>query len=413
MNRRRVVITGMGLVSCFGSDVDLFYRALCEGKSGVVPIAKFDASDYPTRIAAEVRDFDAEGYLDRKQARRVDPCIAYACVAGKRALEAAALSEEARGALDKERCGILIGSGMGGMYTFSENLKALESHGVKRVSPFMIPYIITNMGGGLLAIDLGFRGPNYSVSTACSTASYAMINAANHIRRGDADLMVCGGVEAAVLPIGVAGFCAIRALSQRNEEPVRASRPWDKSRDGFVIGEGGAALVFESLEHARRRGAPILAEYLGGGLSCDAYHMTDLCAEGVALAMRCALKDAAVEAGRVNYVSAHATSTLAGDMVELEALRRLLPDPKRVALGAIKSMIGHTLGAAGAMAAIAAVKSINEGVIPPTINLEEPEEEIAFTIPRSSTEYPIEVALCNSFGFGGHNAVLALAPFRE
>lgn len=314
--------------------------------------------------------------------------------------------------LNKDRCGVLLGSGMGGMHMFCENAKILEGMGPKRVSPFLIPYIITNMGGALLAIDLGFRGPNYSISTACSTANYAIISAANHIRNGEADLMICGGVEAAVLPIGLAGFCSIKALSQRNEDPSRASRPWDKNRDGFLMGEGAGALVLESLEHAQKRGATILAEYLGGGLSCDAYHMTDLSVDGVALCIENALKDAGVSADQVNYINAHATSTPAGDMSEIAALKKIFINPEKIVINGTKSMTGHCLGAAGGIEAVATIKAILEGVVHPTINLEDPEEGLNFIAPKEAMKHSINIAISNSFGFGGHNATIVLAPAK-
>lgn len=265
MKKKRIVVTGMGLVSCFGNDVDVFYESLLAGKSGVHPITHFPCEEFPTRFAAGVPEFDASEYIDRKQARRIDPFIRFATVAGKKALEMGGLKGEALEGIDKTRAGIIIGSGMGGLSTFYEGTVVLTTKGYKRLTPFFIPFIITNMGGALLAIDLGFMGPNYSISTACATANFSIVAAANHIRQGHADLMLCGGAEAAVHPIGLAGFIANKALSERNEAPERASRPWDRGRDGFVMGEGAGVLLLESLEHAQARGAPILAEYLGGG----------------------------------------------------------------------------------------------------------------------------------------------------
>ncbi len=281
--KKRIVITGMGLVSCFGNDVDLFYDYLLAGKSGVRPLTTFPCDDYPTRFAATINNFDPGEYIEKKQARRIDPFIAYALVAGKKALESASLKDLDK--IDKKRCGILIGSGMGGMGVFAEGVQTLLEKGNRRVTPFLVPYIITNMAGGLLAIDTGFMGPCYSISTACATANNAIISAANHIQRGEADLMIAGGSEAAITPLGVAGFCACKALSQRNDAPERASRPWDKNRDGFVIGEGSGVLILESLEHALARNAPILAEYLGGGISCDAHHMTEPRNDGAGVAL--------------------------------------------------------------------------------------------------------------------------------
>src|SRR5581483_2215265 len=274
MKKKRVVVTGMGLVSCFGTDVDEFYNQLLAGKSGIVPIKEFPCQDYPTRFAGSVSDFEVGNYLDKKQARRVDPFIRYTVVAGKKALEHGKLTGETFEKLDKTRAGILIGSGMGGMNVFYEGTETLLTKGFNRMTPFFVPFIITNMGGALLAIDLGFMGPNYSISTACATSNYCIYSAAEHIMRGDADVMLCGGSESPINPIGLAGFVACKALSERNDDPKKASRPWDSQRDGFVMGEGAGVLLLESLDHALARGAPILAEYLGGGISCDAHHMT-------------------------------------------------------------------------------------------------------------------------------------------
>jgi len=420
MKKRRVVVTGMGIVSCFGSDVDHFYQCLLEGKSGVRPIDQFDCSEYPTRIAAGVADFNVENYLDKKQARRVDPFIRYTVVAGKRALEHAMITPEVLKALDRKRCGILIGSGMGGMSVFHEGTLTIEKKGFKRLTPFFVPYIITNMGGAILAMDLGFMGPNYSISTACATGTYSIVSAAEHIRQGHADLMLAGGAEAPITQIGVSGFVAIKALSQRNDDPAGASRPWDKKRDGFVIGEGCGTLVLESLEQAQKRGAPILAEYLGGAFTCDAYHMTDPIADGsgIALCMEKALEDAGLQQNReiINYVNAHATATLVGDLCEVRALKTIFGDHlKQVKVNATKSLMGHCLGAAGGIEAIATVMAIQTGKLHPTINCDEPEEEIAGVdiVPGRMKEHKVTAAFSNSFGFGGHNSSMILAPFIE
>jgi 3-oxoacyl-[acyl-carrier-protein] synthase II len=415
MNNQRIVVTGMGIVSCFGSDVDVFYKNLIEGRSGIQPITEFPCEEYPTRFAGTVKDFDSGHYIDKKQARRIDKSIAYTMVAGKKALEMAQLTNDALIKLHKKKCGVLVGSGMGGMGMFAEGVQTLLEKGQRRVSPFFVPYILTNMSGALLGIDLGFMGPNYSVSTACATSNYAIISAANHLRAGEADLMICGGVEAPILPMGLAGFCAIGALSERNEDPTKASRPWDRQRDGFVMGEGAGVLVLERLEHAQARGAPILAEYLGGGLSCDAYHMTEPRAdgEGVAFCLQNALKDAGISEKDVNYINAHATSTPLGDVAEVLALKKVFKNPKSIKMNSTKSMIGHLLGAAGGVEAIATIKAITDGVIHPTINLEEPEPDLEFDIPTQAEVFQVNVAISNSFGFGGHNASIILAPFKE
>lgn len=413
MNKKRIVITGMGVVSCFGNDVDTFYDSLLMGKSGVKPISQFPCEDYPTRFAASITDFDPGDYIDKKQARRIDPFISYSIVSSKKALENAKLTGDALHHLDKKRCGILIGSGMGGMHVFAEGVQTLNEKGNRRVTPFFIPYVLSNMAGGMVAMDLGFMGPNYSISTACATTNYAIIAAANHIRRGDADLMICGGSEAPILPIGVAGFCACKALSQRNEDPTRASRPWDKDRDGFVMGEGAGVLVIESLEHALKRGAPIIAEYLGGGVSCDAHHITEPRpdGEGIALCLRHALEDAGVKAEEINYINAHATSTPAGDLVEVNALKKVFTNPAKIKMNSTKSMVGHLLGASGGVEAIATVKAIATGKIHPTINLENPEPGIDFELPTKAVDSDVRVAMSNSFGFGGHNATIIMGRY--
>lgn len=416
--RRRIVVTGMGLVSCFGNDIEAFYKALLEGRSGVRMIDHFDTAQFPTRFAAAVPEYDAGEYIDRKQARRIDPFIKHAIVAGKRSLEMGELQEEAFEALQKDRCGVLIGSGMGGMSTFGEGVRTLSEKGCRRLTPFFVPYIITNMGGALLAMQLGFMGPNYSISTACATANYSIVAAANHIRNGDADLMIAGGAEAAVYPIGLAGFVANKALSERNDDPKGASRPWDQNRDGFVMGEGAGVLVLESLEHAEKRGAPILAEYLGGAINCDAYHITALREDGLGIS-RCiegALNDAHITKEQVNYINAHATSTPAGDPVEVRAFHQVFGElTKNIKMNATKSLIGHGLGASGGIEAIATIQAIRTGRLHPTLNLENPEEWIGDLDPVAgkAQDHKVEAALSNSFGFGGHNSSIVLAPFKK
>lgn len=303
------------------------------------------------------------------------------------------------------------------MRVFFEGSKTIIEKGYSRVTPFFVPYIITNIGGALLAMDAGFMGPNYSISTACATGNYSIINAANHIRLGHADVMVAGGSEDALLPLGVAGFIACKALSQRNEDPTKASRPWDQDRDGFVMGSGAGVLVLESLEHALARGAHIYAEYLGGGISCDAYHITDprVDGEGVALSIENALEDAGISKDRVNYINAHATSTPAGDMAEYNAVQKVFgKDMSHIKMNATKSMIGHCLGAAGGIEAIATIKAIETGMIHPTINLDNPSEGVSTAIvPTVATKHEIDVALSNSFGFGGHNASIAFTAYND
>lgn len=417
MAKKRIVVTGMGVVSCFGNDVDAFYEQLLQGKSGIGPIEGFPCSDYPTRFAGVIRDFDAGEYMDKKQARRVDPFIRYAVVAGKKTLESARLVGDQLSAIRPNRAGILIGSGMGGMSVFYEGVETILTKGYRRLTPFFVPYIITNMAGALLAIDLGFQGPNFSISTACATGSYCIHTAAEEIRAGRADLMLCGGAEAAINPVGLAGFVAIKALSTRNDEPQKASRPWDTGRDGFVMGEGAGVLCLESLEHALARKAPIYAEYLGGALNCDAHHMTDPRPDGavVGACMELALRDAGVSPQDVNYVNAHATSTLAGDLCELEALRRVFGSQiHNMKVNATKSMIGHTLGAAGALEAVATIQAIRTGKVHPTLNLDHPEAatEGFNLVPHVAQSHTVKVGISNSFGFGGHNSTLVFAPYR-
>jgi len=413
MNKKRIVVTGMGIASCLGNDPELFYQNLLEGKSGIKAIESFPCEEFPTRIAGVVPDFDPGELIDKKQARRIDRFIAFAIWTGKKALLSAGLSLTEPD-VDPKKAGVLIGSGIGGMSTFFNNAVTFQEKGPRRVSPFLIPHILTNMGSALLAQDMGFMGPNYSISTACATANYTIISAAHHIERGAADLIVCGGVEAAVFPIGLAGFCAVKALSERNDEPEKASRPFDKSRDGFVMAEGGGVLVLESLESAKRRGAPILAEYLGGAMSCDAYHMTEPRADGagVAMCVDLALENSGKKAEQVSYINAHATSTPAGDVTESRALEKVFKNPQNVVMNATKSMTGHALGAAGGLEAIATIEAIRTGWVHPTINLEDP-EDIPFELPTTKRQVDIECAISNSFGFGGHNASVVFAPYYD
>ncbi|KAG2604843.1 3-oxoacyl-[acyl-carrier-protein] synthase I, chloroplastic-like [Panicum virgatum] len=415
--KKRVVITGMGLVSVFGNDVDAYYDRLLAGESGIGPIDRFDASKFPTRFAGQIRGFSSEGYIDGKNDRRLDDCLRYCIVSGKKALESAgiALGSKPMEKIDKARAGVLVGTGMGGLTVFSDGVQNLIEKGYRKITPFFIPYAITNMGSALLGMDIGFMGPNYSISTACATSNYCFYAAANHIRRGEADIMLAGGTEAAIIPIGVGGFVACRALSQRNDDPKTASRPWDKDRDGFVMGEGAGVLVMESLEHAMKRDAPIIAEYLGGAVNCDAYHMTDPRSDGLGVSscIKQSLEDAGVAPEEVNYINAHATSTLAGDLAEVNAIKQVFKDPSGIKINATKSMIGHCLGAAGGLEAIATVKGITTGWVHPSINQFNPEEAVEFdTVPNVKKQHEVNVGISNSFGFGGHNSVVVFAPFK-
>jgi 3-oxoacyl-[acyl-carrier-protein] synthase II len=416
-----VVITGQGIASCFGNDVDTFYEKLLSGTSGVGLIDRFDASGFPTKFAAQIRNFDSEGLVDKKNLRRYDNCLSYTLVSSKKALKEAGLdkedSPEAYEALDKARVGVLVGTGMGGLQVFQDGVQNLVEKGHRKISPFFIPYAITNMGGALVGMEYGFMGPNYSISTACATANYCFVTAANHIRRGDADVILAGGSEAPIIPVGLGGFVACRALSSRNDEPEKASRPWDKNRDGFVMGEGAGVLCMESLEHAQARGANILCEYLGGATNCDAYHMTDPRADGLGVSscIELALKDAKIDRDQVNYINAHATSTLVGDVAEVKAVKQVFSDWSNIKMNGTKSMIGHCLGAAGGLEAVATIQAIRTGWVHPTINQGDLVDEVADidTVPNEKKQHDITAAISNSFGFGGHNSSVVFAPFKE
>lgn len=411
---KRIVVTGTGVVSCFGTDPDEYYASLLAGKSGVKQVEGFEVDGWGTTIAAEIdaKRLDTGDYVSAKLKRRLDPFLTYALVASKGALADAGIGMGTPGmeALNKTRCGVLCGSGMGGLHIYSAGVEKLNDAGVSRMSPFFIPYAITNMAGSLVSIDTGFMGPNYSISTACATGNFAINNAAQHIRRGDCDLCLAGGSEAAILPVGLGGFIACRALSSRNDDPEGASRPWDKTRDGFVMGEGAGMVVLESLEHALERGAPILAEYLGGAQSSDAHHMTEPRQDGsgVRLCIETALHEANVAKERVNYINAHATSTPAGDLAEFRAVRSVFDgDVSHIKMNATKSMIGHALGAAGGLEAVATIKAIQTGKVHPTINVGDMEPEVDIDIvPNVMQEHKIDVGISNSFGFGGHNSTV-------
>ena len=427
--KKRVVITGLGVVTAHGNDVDDFYAKLLAGESAISPITEWTPhTDQGTVIAGEIKGFDPEEFMTKKMARRVDPFIAYQIVAAKKALQSAGIpfakGEEMDAMVDKTRAGCLIGSAMGGLHSFTaatENcVKEFNGEnpswiGHKKMNPFCIPFAITNMGSALTAMDLGFMGPNYSISSACASGNFCILNSVDHIRNGEADLMLAGASDAAVLPSGMGGFSAVKALSKRNDDPTAASRPWDKGRDGFVMGEGAGVLVLESLEHALGRGATPIAEVLGGSYSCDAHHMTEPHPDGagVALAITRALKDSGVDAKDVNYVNAHATSTPAGDMAELRVLQDMFGKNEIFKINSTKGMIGHLMGAASAVEAVACIKAIQCGEVHPNINLEDPEDdvELGLLVGDTSEKLAVDVALSNSFGFGGHNSAVLFGKY--
>lgn len=415
MKERRVVVTGMGVVTPLGHDPDEFYNNLLRGISGISEIEAFDCSHYPTRIAGEIKSFSTDGWVAPKLAKRMDKFMQYLITAGKKALENAGITEEVMNELEKSRCGVLIGSAMGGMKVFSDAIEALRVS-YKKMNPFCVPFATTNMGSAILAMDLGWMGPNYSISTACATSNFCILNAANHIRKGEADLMLCGGSDAPIIPIGLGGFVACRALSQRNSDPAKASRPWDVDRDGFVMGEGSGVLVLEELEHAKQRGAEIYAEFLGGSFTCDAYHMTEPHPEGkgVILCIENALADSGVTKEDINYINAHATSTQMGDLKEFEALNHCFGQNPQIRVNSTKSMTGHLLGAAGGIEAVAAIQAIRTGWVHPNVNLDNPEKnvDVSMLVGPQKERCDVKVALSNSFGFGGHNSSILFAPFK-
>lgn len=407
--RNRVVITGMGAITPIGIGVSTYWDALLAGKSGAARITAFDVTPYPTQIACEVKSFDPNSVADKKEARRLDRALLFALGASDEAIKMAGLDVDK---LDRDRCGVVIGSGIGGIDTFEKQHQTLLNQGPGRVSPFLIPMMIIDMSSGLVSMRYGFKGPNYATVSACATAGHAISDAMHLIERGDADLMVTGGAEATITPVALAGFCSARAMSTRNDEPERASRPFDIDRDGFVMGEGAGIVVLESLEHAKKRGATILAEMLGTGMSGDAYHLTAPSphGEGAARAMRAAIGDADISASEVDYVNAHGTATDLGDICETEAIRSVLGDHANdVVCNSTKSMIGHLLGAAGGVELIACVKSIQTGTIHPTINLDnqDPQCNLNYAA-KQVVKREVNIAVSNSFGFGGHNVSLVV-----
>ncbi|XP_073310876.1 3-oxoacyl-[acyl-carrier-protein] synthase II, chloroplastic-like isoform X2 [Primulina huaijiensis] len=376
--KRRVVVTGLGVVSSLGQDVDEFYNNLLEGISGISQIEAFDCSEFPTRIAGEIKNFSSNGWVSQKLSKRADNYVLYLIKAGKKALADGGITEEVMNELDKAKCGVIIGSALGGLKVFTDGVEALQvSH--KKMNPFSIPFATTNMGSALLAMDLGWMGPNYSISTACATSNFCILSAANHIIRGETDMMLCGGSDAAIIPIGLGGFIACGSLSQRNEDPTKASRPWDMQRDGFVMGEGAGVLLLEELEHAK------------------------------------ALAQSGVAREDINYINAHATSTPSADLKEYQAILRCFGQNTELRINSTKCMLGHLLGAAGAVEAVATVKAIQTGWIHPNINLEYPDEGVDANIlvGLKRERVDVKVALSNSLGFGGHNSSILFGPYKK
>lgn len=407
MSRRRVVVTGLGMLTGLGNTVDATWAGIVAGKSGISNIDHFDASAYPTRFAGLIRDLDLDAYMPAKEARRMDEFIQYGMVAGSQALADSGLAVTEENA---PRIGVSIGSGIGGLSSIERNKELLMADGPRKISPFFVPGSIINMAAGMLAIRFGLKGPNIAVTTACTTGSHCIGLAGRMIAYGDADVMLAGGAEKGSSPLGMAGFSAARALSTRNDDPQAASRPWDRDRDGFVLGDGAGVIVLEEYEHAKARGAKIYAELIGFGMSDDAFHMTAPSenGEGAAAAMRNALRDAGLAPEAVDYVNAHGTSTEAGDVAESQAIESVFgAHAQKLAVSSTKSMVGHLLGAAGAVEAIFSVLAIRDNIAPPTINLDNPAEGCRLDyVPKVARPMQIDVVLSNSFGFGGTNGSL-------
>ena len=412
MNSRRVVVTGIGAISSVGNSVDAMWESLLAGKSGIGPVTKFDAADYRTRIAGEIKDLNVSNYMTEKEARRLDDFCLYAIAAGDEAMKDAGLGLDLRdgSVADPNRVGVCVGSGIGGMRTMEEQCMKLLQQGPSKVSPFLIPMMIIDMASGSLSMRYGAKGPNHAVVSACSTASHSIGESYWMVKRGDADLMITGGAEASVSRLGFAGFCSMKALSQRNDDPTRASRPFDKDRDGFVMSEGAGILILEEYEHAKARGAKIYAEIVGYGATGDAYHITSPApgGEGGARALTMALKNAGLNPEDVDYINAHGTSTSLNDKFETAAIKTAFGDHAyKLAMSSTKGCMGHSLGAAGGLETIVCLKTIQTGIIPPTINYTTPDPECDLDCtPNTPRERTVNVALNTNLGFGDHNGVI-------
>ncbi len=410
---RRVVITGIGCITPVGTGKEEFWKSLTMGVSGIDYITKFDTEDFTTKIAAEVKDFNVEDYIDKREAKKMDRFTQFAVAAAQMAVNDGQLNIEK---INAERFGVILGSGVGGIETLEEQSKKLFEKGPKRVSPFFIPMIISNMGSGQVSIALGAKGPNTTIVTACAASTNAIGEAFRTIQKGDADIMITGGAEASITPLSIAGFCSMKAMSTNNDNPKKASRPFDANRDGFIMGEGAGILLIEELEHALERGATIYGEVIGYGTSADAYHITAPApdGEGGARAMSSALKDANIDYNSIDYINAHGTSTPYNDKFETAAIKTVFKDHAyKLAVSSTKSMTGHLLGAAGGIEAIACVMAIKEGIIPPTINYETPDPECDLDyVANAAKKREVNYALSNSLGFGGHNATVIFKKYE-
>ncbi|MBD3316238.1 MAG: beta-ketoacyl-ACP synthase II [Chitinivibrionales bacterium] len=410
----RVVVTGMGVVSPIGNDLDTVWNSLCAGKSGIDAITAFDVSDYPCKIAGEVRDLEFTRYVDLKEAKRTDRFVLFAIAAAHMAVEHSGIDLSS---IDTDRVGTVIGTGIGGLSTLEAECAKLIKRGPSRVSPFLIPMMIPDMASGMVSMKLGLRGPNYSLVSACASGAHAVGDSMLAMRAGMMDVAICGGTEATITPLGIAGFCSAKTLSTRNDEPWKASSPFDKKRDGFVMGEGAGILVLETLEHALDRGATIYGEVVGYGATGDAHHITAPSpgGEGAQRAMRMALKSAELSPERIGYINAHGTSTPLNDKYESAAIAKVFGDhTDNLAISSTKSMTGHLLGASGGFEIIATTLAIRNGIIPPTINYEDPDPECPLNYtPNEAVEKRVTYAMSNSFGFGGHNAALIIKKYES
>lgn len=408
----RVVVTGMGALTPVGNSVEEFWKSLKDGVSGISRVTRFDPSRFTSQIVGEVKGFDATKYMEKKEARRMDLVQQYAVASAREAFDHSGLGSNS---FDPERAGVVVGSGIGGIETFEKQHANLLNQGPGRVSPFFIPMMIIDLCAGLISMRFNFKGPNYATVSACASGAHAIADGFKIIQRGEADVMITGGSEAAITPTALAGFCSARALSTRNDEPHRASRPFDKERDGFVMGEGAGIVILESLEHAQKRGARIFAEIVGAGQTADAYHMTAPApgGEGAIRAMRLALQDAGLDAEAVDYINAHGTSTDLNDATETQAIKVMFGErARKIPVNSTKSMVGHLLGAGGAVELIATIKSIQEGILHPTVNYEFPDPECDLDyVPNQMRKVEVNAAISNSFGFGGHNICIAVSKF--